>query len=129
MMDMPLDHRGLYERWAKGLSAIGTTAPGQEVPLSFVDAQASWHKYFAEMIDRRLTEPAQEDFLGELIDFYRQDQMSYEDVVNMLMLVLLAGQDTTAGLLGNVAKNLLTHPDQLELLRNRPELVSNAVEE
>jgi cytochrome P450 len=129
MMDMPLEHRDLYERWAKGLSAIGTTEPGQEVPQSFAQAQASWRKYFAEMIDRRLKEPPQEDFLGEMIDFYRQGQMSYDDAVNMMMLVLLAGQDTTAGLLGNVAKNLLTHPDQLELLRSRPELVNSAVEE
>ena len=45
--------------------------------------------------------------------------MSYEDAVNMMMLVLLAGQDTTAGLLGNVAKKLLTHPDQLDLLHHR----------
>ncbi len=129
MMDMPLEHRDRYERWAKGLSAIGATEPGQEVPQSFSEAQASWRGYFSEMIDRRLKEPPQEDFLGEMIDFYRQDQMSYEDAVNMMMLVLLAGQDTTAGLLANVAKNLLTHPDQLELLRSRPELVNSAVEE
>jgi cytochrome P450 len=129
MMDMPLDHRNLYERWAKGLSTIGATEPGKEVPLNFVEAQSSWRKYFAEMMDRRLKEPPQEDFLGEMIEFYQHQQMSYDDAVNMMMLVLLAGQDTTAGLLGNVAKNLLTHPDQLELLRNRPELVNNAVEE
>jgi pimeloyl-[acyl-carrier protein] synthase len=46
-----------------------------------------------------------------------------------MMLVLLAGQDTTAGLITNVAKNLLTHRGQLELLRERPELVNNAIEE
>ncbi|MGO9058521.1 MAG: cytochrome P450 [Candidatus Binataceae bacterium] len=126
---MPLDHRDLYQRWAKGLSAIGTTEPGNEVPQTFMQAQASWKQYFSEMVDRRLKEPPQEDFLGEMIDFYRGHQMSYEDAVNMMMLVLLAGQDTTAGLLGNVAKNLLTHPDQLELLRSRPELVNDAVEE
>ena len=129
MMDMPLDHRDLYQRWAKGLSAIGTTEPGNEVPQTFMQAQASWKQYFSEMVDRRLKEPPQEDFLGEMIDFFRQNLMSYEDAVNMMMLVLLAGQDTTAGLLGNVAKNLLTHPDQLELLRSRPELVNDAVEE
>jgi cytochrome P450 len=129
MMDMPLDHRDLYEGWARGLSAIGKTEPGQKVPLSFSEAQASWRKYFSEMIDRRLAQPPQEDFLGEMLDFYRQGQMSYEDAVNMMMLALLAGQDTTAGLIANVAKNLLTHRDQLELLRRRPELVNNAIEE
>jgi cytochrome P450 len=129
MMDMPLDHRNLYERWARGLSAIGGTEPGQDVPTMFSNAQSSWRKYFAEMVDKRLKEPPQEDFLGEMIDFYREGQMSYDDAVNMMMLVLLAGQDTTAGLLSNVGKNLLTHPDQLQLLRSQPDLVNNAVEE
>jgi cytochrome P450 len=129
MMDMPLEHRDLYQHWARGLGAVGSTQPGQQVPLSFSQAQASWRKYFSEMIDRRLKEPPQEDFLGEMLDYYRQDQMSYEDAVNMMMLVLLAGQDTTAGLIANVAKNLLTHPAQLQLLRSRPELINNAVEE
>jgi cytochrome P450 len=129
MMDMPLDDHDLYVRWAKGLSAIEGTEPGQDIPTMFSNAQASWRRYFTGMIDRRLNQPPQEDFLGEMIDFYREKQMSYEDAVNMMMLVLLAGQDTTAGLIANVAKNLLTHRDQLDLLRSRPELVNNAVEE
>lgn len=129
MMDMPLEHRDLYQHWARGLSAVGSTQPGQTVPPSFSQAQASWRKYFSEMIDRRLKEPPQEDFLGEMLDYYRQGQMSYEDAVNMMMLVLLAGQDTTAGLISNVAMNLLSRPGQLQLLRGRPELVNNAVEE
>jgi pimeloyl-[acyl-carrier protein] synthase len=128
-MDMPLDDHDLYVRWAKGLSAIEGTEPGQDIPTMFSNAQASWRRYFTGMIDRRLNQPPQEDFLGEMIDFYREKQMSYEDAVNMMMLVLLAGQDTTAGLIANVAKNLLTHRDQLDLLRSRPELVNNAVEE
>jgi cytochrome P450 len=74
MMDMPLHHRDLYERWARGLSAIGGTEPGQDVPAMFSNAQASWRKYFSEMMERRLKEPVQEDFLGEMIDFYRQGQ-------------------------------------------------------
>jgi cytochrome P450 len=57
MMDMPLDDHDLYVRWAKGLSAIEGTEPGQDIPTMFSNAQASWRRYFTGMIDRRLNEP------------------------------------------------------------------------
>ncbi|WP_422742738.1 cytochrome P450 [Mycobacterium sp. WMMD1722] len=44
-------------------------------------------------------------------------------------LVLAAGFETTVNLLGNGIKMLLDHPDQLAILRERPELWPNAVEE
>ncbi|MCV7006935.1 cytochrome P450 [Mycobacterium gordonae] len=44
-------------------------------------------------------------------------------------LVLVAGFETTVNLLGNGIRMLLDHPDQLEKLRERPELWPNAVEE
>ncbi len=44
-------------------------------------------------------------------------------------LLLLAGFETTVNLLGNGAKLLMTHPEQLTVLRERPELWGNAVEE
>jgi len=44
-------------------------------------------------------------------------------------LVLVAGFETTVNLLGNGIRMLLDHPDQLEKLRERPEMWPNAVEE
>ncbi|MFI8908607.1 cytochrome P450 [Streptomyces albidoflavus] len=45
------------------------------------------------------------------------------------MLMLAAGHETTAKMLGLGTYLLLSHPDQMRLLRDRPELVDNAVEE
>jgi cytochrome P450 len=47
----------------------------------------------------------------------------------MATLLLIAGHETTTNLLGNAVLALLTHPDQLALLRARPELMPRAVEE
>ena len=41
----------------------------------------------------------------------------------------MAGNETTTNLIGNGLKALLEHPEQLELLREQPELIPAAIEE
>jgi cytochrome P450 PksS len=55
--------------------------------------------------------------------------LSEREVIGMLFLLLLAGHDTTANLLGSSVLTLLDHPDQLERLRADPRLIDTAVEE
>ena len=57
------------------------------------------------------------------------EALSDREVVGMLFLLLLAGHDTTANLLGSSVLALLDHPDQLERLRADPSLIDTAVEE
>jgi cytochrome P450 len=47
----------------------------------------------------------------------------------MIFLLVLAGHDTTANLIGSSALALMEHPDQAEHLRAEPELMPSAVEE
>ena len=57
------------------------------------------------------------------------DQLSDQEVLAMIFLLLLAGHDTTANLIGSATLALLDHPDQLARLRDQPELIDLAVEE
>ena len=57
------------------------------------------------------------------------DQLSDQEVLAMIFLLLLAGHDTTANLIGSGTLALLDHPDQLARLRDQPELIDLAVEE
>jgi cytochrome P450 len=45
------------------------------------------------------------------------------------MLLMIAGHETTVNLLGNGLYLLLSHPEQLSLLRDNDSLMSNAIEE
>ncbi|MFJ3973822.1 cytochrome P450 [Streptomyces sp. NPDC090021] len=72
----------------------------------------------------------QPDLLSALIT--AQDRgavLTEQELVDLAVLLLVAGHETTTGLLGNGVHTLLRHPDQLALLRRRPELMATAVEE
>ncbi|MDE5217354.1 cytochrome P450 [Pseudomonas aeruginosa] len=55
--------------------------------------------------------------------------LGLEDLVAAYAMVFMAAFETTISMVGNATLALLTHPDQLDLLRRCPELVANAVEE
>jgi cytochrome P450 len=55
--------------------------------------------------------------------------LSEDEMLGMAGLLLSAGQETTANLIGNGALALLTHPEQLERLKTEPNLMKPAIEE
>jgi cytochrome P450 len=57
------------------------------------------------------------------------DQLTDDELVAQVLLLYVAGHETTVNLIGNGVVALLRNPDQLALLRARPDLVANAVEE
>jgi cytochrome P450 len=57
------------------------------------------------------------------------DSLSDDEVMAMIFLLMLAGHDTTANLIGSSALALIEHPDQAERLRVNPSLLPSAVEE
>jgi cytochrome P450 PksS len=57
------------------------------------------------------------------------DRLSEDELVSMVFLLLFAGHETTVNLIASGVQALLAHPDQLALLRERPELIDTAIEE
>ncbi len=57
------------------------------------------------------------------------DRLSLEELVQNCIFLLNAGHETTTNLIGNGIAALMDNPDQLALLRRRPELIHSAVEE
>src|SRR5258707_14085568 len=47
----------------------------------------------------------------------------------MVLVLLIAGHETTINLIGSGTLALLENPDQMRLLRQKPELIRNAIEE
>ena len=52
-----------------------------------------------------------------------------DEIITMCLLLLAAGHETTANLIGNGTLALLQHPDQLDWLAQHPDLTPQAVDE
>jgi cytochrome P450 len=92
-------------------------------------ARAEFNRYFARLIAIRRDHPA-EDLLSLLVQAESEgDKLTEEELLATCVLLLIAGHETTANLIANAILVLLRHPDQLDLLRARPELVDGCVEE
>ena len=85
--------------------------------------------YLRAAIAERRAEPKDDLISGLLSAEENGDFFNDEEVVAMISLLLGAGNVTTTDLLGNGMKNLLQNPDQVQMLRDNPELITNAVEE
>ncbi len=94
-----------------------------------VAAREEFERYFSGLIAVRRDRPAR-DLLSLLIQAESEgDKLTEEELLATCVLLLVAGHETTANLIANAILALLRHPDQLDLLRARPELVDNCVEE
>jgi cytochrome P450 len=81
------------------------------------------------LIDER-RKRAGDDMLSVLIRAEEDgDKLSAEELVTQSIGLLVAGFETTIGLIGNGVRQLLLHPAELAKLRARPELIASAVEE
>ncbi|GAA3205730.1 cytochrome P450 [Actinocorallia longicatena] len=83
--------------------------------------------YLGRLIDAKTREPS-DDMLGRVIAKAGAD-VSREDLVGIARLLIVAGHETTANMLGVSVLALLQHPDQLAALRADPTIIQNAVEE
>jgi cytochrome P450 PksS len=126
MMGVPDEDRLTFHRQMGGLLDNLTTPAGflLQTPNAF-----NMMRFFRKLIRLRQTEP-RDDLLTALVQAEEQgDRLNEDELISMIFLLLLAGHETTVNLIGNGTLALLQHPEQLQKLREHPELIGSAVEE
>jgi cytochrome P450 len=83
--------------------------------------------YMADLVGKAQADPG-EDMLGMLVREHGDD-VTTDELIGIASLLLIAGHETTANMLGLGTLALLRHPDQLALVRDDPDRVDPAVEE
>jgi cytochrome P450 len=114
--------RPAWREWGRALVSMEPDRIGPAVP-QVVD-------HIHALVERRRRTPA-DDLLTGLIRAHDDDgdRLSDPEMVAMVLALVFAGHETTAHLIGNATAALLTHPDQLALLRSERELWPGAVNE
>lgn len=123
-LGVPDADRAQFERWTRGIvesnAAAGSTGTAQ--------ATAELFSYFAELIERRRAEPA-DDTISDLVRLLCDDPAGVLHILGFAFTMIAGGNDTVAGLLGGALELLTSNPDQRELLLDRPDLLPAAIEE
>lgn len=84
--------------------------------------------YLGDLIAARRAEPTA-DLLGALVADDADDALDDQELNDMMLLLFIAGFETTTNLIGNAILSFLEEPDQYQLLRARPELAANLASE
>jgi vitamin D3 1,25-hydroxylase len=121
LLGVPPTDRDRFAAWSNAMV-------DDETQDASMTAAANLHGYLSELIEVKRAQP-DDALISALIEDADDDQLTHDELVAMAMLLLIAGHETTINLIGNGLLALLTHPDQLDLLRRRPELLSSAIEE
>src|SRR5262249_54970835 len=125
LLGVPFEDRARFNGWAD----IFRTSSGHTVE-ELLDAHGQLTAYLADLIAKRRAEPT-DDVLGALVHARDEDDavITEGELQSLAMAILVAGYETTANQLGKFVLCLLDNPAQLQLLRDHPDLIPNAVEE
>jgi cytochrome P450 len=125
MLGIPEEDREQTQLWSENLLK----------PVGAEDAEAigkdigEFIAYLRNLFAERRAKP-QEDLITELLHAEIEgDRLSEDDVLAMVFILFVAGHITTVNLITNGIYALLTHPDQLAVLRAEPSAITNAIEE
>lgn len=104
----------------------GISTHGFEAAAGLIDG---FIDYLRDLIGHRRADPG-EDILTELIHVSEEgESLSEDEVIAMVFVLITAGYETTYNLITNGVAALLTNPEQLARLIERPGLIDSAVEE
>lgn len=117
MLGVPADARADFRAWTDAV--IGGTREEGKAAGDLLLA------LLTELIAVKRAEPA-----DDLVSFWLgTGELSDDEMRCLAFMLLVGGQDTTVGTIGNVVLALLRHPDRADELRAHPERIDDAVEE
>jgi cytochrome P450 len=124
LIGVPYADRDQFRDWVGAWMSVTALTPEQRGQYI-----AQLAGYLASLAAQRRQNPAG-DLLGALVIASDEgDRLTEDEVVQLTLVILAAGYESTASQIVNFTYVLLTHPSQLALLRSRPGLMPGAVEE
>ncbi|WP_336054739.1 cytochrome P450 [Streptomyces sp. CA2R101] len=135
ILGVPLEDEPRFHSWIEtALDALdfGPEAASEEIQSRRAggrQAVEEFGQFAAELLDRYAQQPGPGMLSAMVNEDGPEGRMSKGVLVSNALLLIFAGHETTVNLIAHSVLTLLRHPDALEKLRRRPELVVPGVEE
>jgi cytochrome P450 len=128
MLGVPSEDRQKSQRWFQAVVALsrGVTAEGYAKIAPLLEA---FLEYIRALVEQRRSRP-EGDLLSALVHVEEEGGgLTEDELLAMVILLVIAGYDTTTSLIGNGTLALLEHPLERERLRSDPSQIKPAIEE
>ncbi len=130
MLGVPVADRERFTVWtAQATHGLAAPIAPPDVLERARAAALALAAYFEELIAVRRASPGDDILSGMIRAEEGGDLLSHIELISQSIGLLIAGFETTIGLIGNGVRALLHHPAQLAMLRARPDLLANTVDE
>jgi cytochrome P450 len=130
MLGIPEEHReAFYTRARVGGRILDPVPLSPEEIKQANEGTVMSEMYFQQLFELRRKQPG-DDLITQLVQAEEEgSKLSNEELTANIILLFGAGHETTVNLIGNGLLALHRNPDQLALLKAKPELMTNAIEE
>jgi cytochrome P450 len=130
LLGLPPEERAQFKKWSDDLFAIlGSVPHSPELMEGAARSLNALTEYITTLSEARRKYP-RADLLTALVGATENgEKLTPDELVANMIILLSAGHETTINLIGNGLLALLQNPEQLQKLRDEPELVASAVEE
>jgi cytochrome P450 len=126
MLGVPVADRESVKEWS---SAFIAPALDPESLAVFEQKMTAFVSYLRQLFAQRRAQP-QDDLVSALLQAEEgDDRLSEEELLGTMVLLIVAGHETTVNMIGNGLLALWDHPEQMQRLQAEPGLMQTAVEE
>jgi cytochrome P450 len=130
MLGIPQEDHEMFFLGARGGGRLLDPVPLTRAEIDEANAGSLMQaEYFRSLFELRRRQPG-EDLTSQLVQAEEEgSKLSNEELTANIILLFGAGHETTVNLIGNGLLALHRNPDQLALLKAKPELITTAIEE
>ena len=129
MLGVPASDRDFFRDASSKIAVALGPLNDVNVAMAALEGRNQLIGYFNDLIPKRKGDPRDDLISAMLAAEEAGDFLSHGELLAMLLLLLVAGHETTVNLIGNGLLALLRHPEQAERLRTDESIERSAVEE
>lgn len=129
MLGIPAKDRDRFKGWSHAMVSVLEPSPHVLNVAKTLSAYKELTDYLKPLVEERRREK-KGDLISALVAAEEDgNRLTEAELLSNTVLLLIAGHETTTNLIGNGILALLRNPDQMDMLKQKPDLMPSAVQE